>query len=240
MSLRVLIADDELLARKRLHRLLSAFDDVELVGECEDGAAVLAAVRQAGGAPGASGDTAIDVVLLDIDMPGLSGVEAMQLWPAQGPAIVFTTAHAQHAVEAFAGGAVDYVLKPIDAARLRQALDRVRGRRAPTAAGRVALATRKGVILLAPTEILCACIDGASVRLDTDRGPVFTDLSLADLEARLGDALRRVHRQALLNLSRVDRFEDNGAGGYLAHTDGGPVVQVSRKVARQLRREWGL
>jgi len=229
---RVLIADDELLARRRLSRLLAALPDVDVVGEATDGAEVLAAIAA----------DPVDVVLLDIHMPGLSGVEAMQLWPADGPAIVFVTAHAEHAVDAFAGGAVDYVLKPVEAGRLRRALDRALSRRASSspAPPRIPLATARGVVLLAPPEVLCACIDGASVRVDTDRGPLFTDLSLSELGERLGEGFRRVHRQALVNLARVQRFEDNGRGGYLAHTDGGHVLPVSRQVARALRREWGL
>lgn len=228
MAVRVLIADDELLARKRLQRLLGALPGVEIVGEVQDGGEVLAAVRRGG----------VDVVLLDIHMPGLSGVEAMQLWPTDGPAIVFTTAHAEHALAAFEGGAIDYVLKPVDAGRLQKALERVRGRRASPPADRLALATRNGVVVLAAPEILAAVIDGATVTVHTDRGPFFTDVPLAELEARLG--LRRVHRRALLHLDRVLRFEDNEVGGYTAVLPGGLKVEVSRAVARELRRAWGM
>ncbi|MCK6508132.1 response regulator [Myxococcota bacterium] len=230
--MRILIADDELLARKRLHRLIAALPEHELVGEAQDGAEVLAAIAA----------QPVDVVLLDIAMPGLSGVEAMQLWPPDGPAIVFTTAHAEHAVAAFEGGAVDYVLKPVEAGRLRQALERVAARRAAPAPGppRLALATRKGVVLLDPAEIRCCRIDGASVQVQAARGDFWTELSLADLEARLPATFRRLHRQALVNMDQVERLEDNGFGGYTAHLCGGGTVSVSRQVARALRREWGL
>jgi two-component system LytT family response regulator len=116
--LRVLVADDELLARRRLLRLLGAMPDVEIAGECDSGEAVLARVR----------DGNVDVVLLDIQMPGLSGIEALQLMPADGPTIVFCTAHPDHALDAFDAGAIDYVLKPVEAPRLRRALERARGR----------------------------------------------------------------------------------------------------------------
>ena len=81
MTLKVLIADDEMLARRRLTRLLTAMPEVELVGECVNGEAVLARIGQA---------PRPDVVLLDINMPNLTGVEAMGLWPEDGPRIVFT------------------------------------------------------------------------------------------------------------------------------------------------------
>lgn len=242
----VLIADDELLARKRLRRLLAAMPEHELVAECQDGAEVLDAL----------GQHPVDVVLLDIHMPGLTGVEAMQLWPVGGPPIVFTTAHAEHAVAAFDGGAADYLLKPVAADRLKKALDRVAERLAdrraaaaspalpPAAHGnRLALTTRTGVVLLSHDEIACCRIDGASVVVETDRGAFYTDLPLAELEERLGAGFRRLHRQALVHLDRVARFEDNGAGGYVAHVrigDGERRVTVSRAVARDLRREWGL
>ena len=116
--LRVLVADDEAIARKRLVRLLAAMPDVALAGECADAHEVLERVRAGG----------IDVVLLDIQMPELSGIEALQLFPADGPLVIFCTAHTAHAVAAFDVGAIDYLLKPIEAARLRKALERARDR----------------------------------------------------------------------------------------------------------------
>ena len=230
--LQVLIVDDELLARKRLRRLLTAIPGVEAIGECTDGAEVLERLQT---------QPTPDVVLLDINMPGLSGVEAMRLWPDDGPDIVFTTAHSEHALAAFDGGAADYILKPVDAGRLKQALDRVQERRAvPDALGRLPLATHKGVLLLAPDEIRCARIEGESVVVLSDRGQHFTDQRLSELEARLPGTFLRVHRRALLNMSRVLHLEAQPSGGYLAHTDGGEIIPVSRKVARQLRRQWNL
>ena len=116
--LRVLVADDEAIARKRLVRLLAAMPDVAVAGECADAHEVLERVRAGG----------IDAVLLDIQMPELSGIEALQLFPADGPVVIFCTAHTAHAVAAFDLGAIDYLLKPIEAARLRKALDRARDR----------------------------------------------------------------------------------------------------------------
>ena len=229
--MKVLIADDELQARKRLHRLLEGFPDVEVGGEARDGKEVLARIAE----------ERFDVVLLDVRMPHLSGVEAMALWPAGGPRIVFTTAHADHAVDAFEGGAVDFVLKPVEAARLRKALDRVKERAAAedgAEPGRVALSTPSGLLLFSPEEVVSAVIEGACVVVETDRGRVHTDLPLGELEARI-PGLRRVHRQALVNFARVTRLQDNGSGGYVAHADSGARVAVSRSHARELRRELG-
>ena len=240
MTLRVLVADDELLARKRLHRLLGDMPDVEVVGEATDGTEVLRMVAKGG----------VDVVLLDINMPHLTGLDAARLLPADGAAVVFVTAHSEHAVEAFDEDAVDYVLKPVDADRLTRALDRVRARReaaapAPAAEsgtnGKLAVTTTKGVLLVAPAEITHAVIEGASVEIHGDRGVLYTDTRLADLERRLpGPPFERLHRRALVNLDRVVRLEPIASGGYLAHTDLGAVVDVSRQAARALRRRFGL
>lgn len=226
--MRVLIADDESLARARLARLLAAMPEVEVVGEVEDGAAVLARVRQG----------SVDVVLLDIAMPGLSGVDVMELWPPDGPAIVFVTAHADRAVDAFAGGAVDYLLKPVAPARLASALARVRPRIVKD--GVLAVTTHQGVVLLPAASIVAIRIEGASTVIHSDRGQFYTDRGLADLEVSLGGRLTRVHRVALLDLTRVARFEPLDSGGYLAHAALGLTVEVSRQVARELRRRWGI
>ena len=196
--LRVLIADDELLARRRLARLLQALPDVEIAGECEGGEEVLRRVREGG----------IDVVLLDVQMPGLSGIDAMQLWPEGRTHVVFCTAHPDHAVQAFDTGAVDYLLKPVEPARLARALDRARERHAarravdevarlreaPTAArepgrpdrlDRLALPTRQGIVLLDPDHISHATLDGELVTVYTAQGDFLCDQSLQELEDKL-------------------------------------------------------
>lgn len=234
MTLRVLIADDEQMARRRLARLLAALD-VEVVGECTDGTEVLERVE--------GGD--VDVLLLDIHMPHLSGVDTLGLLGADGPLVVFTTAHAEHAVDAFEGGAVDYLLKPIEAGRLRKALDRCAERLSPVPSdappGRLVVPTSKGVELIPHEALSHAVIDGASVVLHTDRGRFFVDWRLVELERRLpAERFERVHRQALVNLDRVERLEDLPTGGWVAHLQGGAEVAVSRQAARRLRRRWGL
>ncbi len=245
-SLRVLIADDEMLARKRLARLLSAMPDVEVCGEVADGDAVLAAARAGG----------LDVILLDIHMPGLSGLDALSLLPEDGPRVILCTAHAEHAVDAFEYGAVDYVLKPVEAARLQKALERARARLAPkeeqepakaqSAAGtkplaRLPIPTRQGIVLVDPDTISHATLEGELVTVFTTQGEFLTDFTLNELADKLPvEGFQRVHRRALLNLAHVTRLEPLETGGYIARTTRGHSVEVSRQSARELRRMLGL
>ena len=115
--IRVLIVDDERLARKRLTRFLRAQSDVEIVGSCTNGPDAIAAIER----------TSPDVVFLDVQMPNLDGFELLsKLPPDRIPRIVFVTAYDEYAVRAFDVGALDYLLKPFDQARFDQAFQRVR------------------------------------------------------------------------------------------------------------------
>lgn len=257
--MKVLIADDELQARKRLARLITEISGAVLVGECSSGDEVIARLQ---------GDeaSAVDVLLLDIRMPGIDGIEAKARLGDEGPYVVFVTAHEDHAVEAFDVGAVDYLLKPVDLDRLRRALARV-GRllgldasSSSTAEpdvehsgdppGRLAVQTREGVVLVDPSEIDCAVLDAELVTLWTARGDFLVDQSLQRLEERLaargpGCEFVRAHRRVLINLGRVERFVSLSTGGYDAWfvgRDGAPArsVPVSRQAARALRRRFGL
>ncbi len=226
--LRVLIADDEEIARRRLARLLAMIPETAVAGECADAGAVLERVREGG----------VDVLLLDIQMPGLTGLDAVALLPHGGPQVIFCTAHAEHAVGAFDAGAVDYLQKPVDAARLQKALERARARRPPSL-NRLAISTRQGIVLLDPAEISHAMLEGELVAVVTASATYLTDSTLQALEEKLG-GFERVHRRALLNLEHVVRLEPNESGGFLARTRAGHGVEVSRAAARELRRRLGL
>src|ERR671912_580379 len=117
--IRILIVDDEQPARDRLRQLLAAESDVEIVGEAEDGVQTLERVSE----------LVPDLLLLDIQMPGLSGLEVAASLGRPRPAIIFCTAYDQYAVDAFELQAVDYLLKPVNRARLQAALNRVRHKR---------------------------------------------------------------------------------------------------------------
>ncbi|MCA9655229.1 MAG: response regulator [Myxococcales bacterium] len=240
--LRVLAADDELVARKRLTRLLSAMPGVELLDCHADAEAVLHTLRR----------EPVDVLVLDIQMPGLTGLELHALLPAPAPYVIFATAHPEHAVEAFELGAVDYVLKPIEAGRLGKAIERARGvsraRRSvePKDEGpllsRLPVTTHEGVVLLDPSSLSHAVFDGSLVTLTTREGTRhLSDASLQELAARLPeDRFVRAHRRALLNMHEVVLLRPVESGGYLAVTRMGDEVPVSRQTARRLRRALGL
>lgn len=244
-ALRVLIADDEEVARRRLRRLLSELRDVEIVAECATGAAALSMLESID----------VDVAVLDVQMPGLSGLDLSQSAADLGVEVIFATAHPEHAVAAYAHGVVDYVLKPVAAERLGLAIDRaraqVRGRpardepREPAAPkgslDRLAITVNGEVRLLVPSEVAFAMLDGALVRLRVGPEIVWTELTLGELETRLaGVGFLRVHRRALLNLAHVDRLRPLPTGGYVALTRTGDEVPVSRQEARRLRQRLGL
>ncbi len=235
-DLRVLIAEDEATARRRLRRLLVEHGGVELVAEAQDGVELLALLQE----------HQPDLLLLDIRMPRLSGMDALALMDPGGPLVVFTTAYAEHAVQAFEHGAVDYLLKPLEPERLARALARARAQLGERASGvalpqRVVVPTRRGLVLLRPDEISHALLDGASCVVVARGQRFITDFRLSELERRLpADRFRRVHRQALVDLERVERLEPRPSGGYVAHLDGGHEVPVSRQEARRLRKEWQL
>ncbi len=114
--LRVLIADDEELSREALRYRLEDVPDVEIIAECSDGDAVAATIQS----------LHPDVVFLDIEMPGRSGIEAIRVADGHRPAVIFVTGHPDYALGAFEAAALDYLLKPVDTGRLLQALDRAR------------------------------------------------------------------------------------------------------------------
>ena len=245
IPLRIVVCDDELMARKRVLRLLGELQGIDSVTECESGEQVLERLR---------GED-VDVAILDINMPGLSGIETVMEMPEERPYVIFLTAHPEHAVKAFDVGAVDYVLKPVDDARLAKALESARGflDQGPAAAGsegdraakgatdKLAIATHDGAALVRPSEITHASFDGALVTVHTAARAILTDDTLQDLEAKLGTGpFERVHRRALLNLDHVERLESVDSGGYVAVLSTGKRVDVSRQSARRLRRRLGL
>ena len=212
--LEVLIVDDEPLARLRLRALLESLDDppTRVADEAGDADAALARLRAGG----------IDVVLLDIRMPGRDGLRLAAAIKslARPPAVVFVTAHAEHALRAFELDAVDYLTKPVRRERLQASLARVRQRRpvAPAATSAAEpqtlsgpptlVVTERGRVLRLPlAEVLYLKAEQKYVTLRTAAHAYIVDESLAELEQRLGEGFLRVHRNALVALGAVRELE---------------------------------
>jgi two-component system response regulator AlgR len=222
--LRVLLVDDEPLARLRLRALLQDCADPasEVIGEAGDAAAAEALLHQ----------RPCDLLLLDIGLPGRDGMQlaaALRVMP-EPPSVVFVTAHAEHALRAFELDAVDYLTKPVTRERLRSALQRVAQRRraaeAPLAsadATRVLVVHDRGRVLRLPlADVLYLKAELKYVTLRTAAHSYVLDDALADLEQRLGDGFLRVHRNALVARSAVralQRRRGDGAGGDEGHAE---------------------
>ena len=216
MTLRVLIVDDEPLARLRLRSLLDSLAEAAdytagdaravVVGEAADAESALAWLRR----------EPADLLLLDIRMPGRGGLrlaEALKSLP-QPPAVVFVTAHAEHALDAFELDAVDYLTKPVRRERLRAALQRVQQRLRPAPAHAptpVLVVNDRGRVLRLPVdEVLYLRAELKYVTLRTAAHSYLLDESLAELEQRLGGAFIRIHRNALVARAAVRALERRG------------------------------
>jgi two-component system response regulator AlgR len=210
MVLRVLIVDDEALARLRLRSLLETMDDpgATVAGEAADAEAALSWLQR----------EAADVLLLDIRMPGRSGLRlaAALKSMAAPPAVVFVTAHAEHALEAFELDAVDYLTKPVRRERLQAALQRVQQRLRPTTTDApvpVLVVHDRGRVLRLPVaELLYLRAELKYVTLRTATHSYLLDDALADLEQRLGSGFIRIHRNALVARAAVRALERRGDG----------------------------
>lgn len=242
VPLRVLIVDDARLARAELRTLLAQVEGVELVGEAEDVPQARAAIAR----------LHPDLVLLDIQMPSGSGFDVLAGLDTV-PAVVFTTAYDQYALQAFAANALDYLLKPVDPLRLRAALDKARVTPAPAvtdgAAPRALLGADDQVFLrdgercwfVAMGEVSRIVVDGNYARLWFRDQTALLMRSLAALEARLEPALFfRANRNTLVNLRHVRAVEPSLADGYLLRLKDGGEVEVSRRQARELRERLAL
>lgn len=240
--MRILIADDEPLARQRLRDLLAGVDGVEVVGEAADGRAACEMATE----------RAPDVVLLDIAMPVMDGLEAALHLSGQtpAPAVVFCTAYDEHALAAFEAGAIDYLLKPVRAERLREALARAR-RLAPSELdrlGRVAGGARRrshlcarlrGTMRLIPLdEVRYLQADEKYVVVHHARGEDLIEDSLKSLEAEFGDRFLRIHRNCLVAADELVELCRGPDGQTRARLRSVPeLLDVSRRCLPRLRRK---
>ena len=250
--LRAFLVDDEPLALKRLSRMLTATGRVEIVGQATDPEKAL---QQIGAQP-------VDILFLDIHMPGLNGFQVVERVPA-GPMVVFTTAHDQHAVRAFEVNAIDYLLKPIERERLDRALDRVTQRRAEPAGpdlrgalerlvhdlraapylDHVASRIRDRVQLIPVGDVTHVLARDRATYAVTAGAELMLDMTLAELERRLDPArFFRIHRAILVNLAWIGDLQADDLGHLTAGLKDARRTElpVSRDRVRALKERLGL
>ena len=234
--MKVVIVDDESLARERLRTLLADHPDAELVAEADRGQAAIAAC--AAHVP--------DVVLLDIAMPGMDGLAAaaeLAQLPSP-PAVVFCTAYDAHALLAFEAAALDYLMKPIRAERLASALERVRtfmagrGRRPAAGTPRQNLCARlRGSLRVIPLgEVRYLQAEEKYVVVHHARGEDLVEDSLKALEDEFGERFVRIHRNCLVAREQLLELRRGDSGALAVLRDVPQPLEVSRRCVPELRR----
>ncbi|MFT3906538.1 MAG: LytTR family DNA-binding domain-containing protein [Steroidobacteraceae bacterium] len=240
---RVLIVDDEAPARDRLRQLLAQLPGVLIAGEAASGDQALAAVQSLTPA----------VVLLDVRMPGISGLEVARHLALleQPPAVIFTTAYDAYALQAFEAEAIAYLLKPIRAEKLAAALQRAARlsrpqlselQKAATTAARshLAVRTRDGLRLIAVSDIYYCSADQKYTTVRHTGGSDLIEDSLRALEEEF-PTLLRVHRNALVNTLRIASIERDAEGQYNVMLQGlAEHIGVSRRLAGELLERFKL
>ncbi len=247
-KIRTLIVDDEELARSRMRRMLAAFDDLEVVGEAENGAAAVALIES----------EKPDLLFLDVQMPDMDGFQVLRLTDvAQMPLVIFVTAFDQYAVNAFEVSAIDYLLKPVHRQRLELAVGKARAKTVVPAQAATQLAQflksqqraasgylqrlpvrgSNRILVLNIEQVTSFKVDRGLVCVTTAEGEFWTKYTaLTELEDLLDPKVfQRIHRQVIVNLNHVREitaFDNNTARLTLT---GGAEVQVSRSHIKELR-----
>ncbi len=241
--MKALLIDDERLARNELRRLLAVAGDIEIVGEATNASQAreqLAALKP-------------DLIFLDVQMPGENGLEFLEALEAPVPHVIFTTAYDEFAVKAFEFNALDYLLKPVDPARLAAALEKLR-ERGPAADRSVEPPQER----LSPDDKVfvregerCWFVQVKSIRLLESEGNYtrvhFDDAqpqlfrSLNAMESRLDPkTFFRANRRQMINLQWIEKIEPWFSGGLLVELKGGAKVELSRRQAQDFRERMSL
>jgi len=247
MTLRALIVDDEYPARKELRYMLEKFDYIEVVGEATNAKEALALI------------SALDyaIIFLDIEMPGMNGIELCQTLQNQPdpPFIILVTAYESYALKAFEVNAVDYILKPFDEKRLQQALAKVlklmqgkQGKQPDEETGsakfdRIPVEKQGKTMLIYEEEIFYAYTDQENVFIKTNQESLQTKFTLKELELRLNQTkFFRVHRCYIVNLRKVQEIVPffNGTYTLILNDKQKSEVPVSRNQARKLKTLLGI
>lgn len=246
---RLIVVDDEKLARDRVKSFLSKMSDVELVAEAEDGATAIELIEKENP----------DLVLLDVQMPGGDGFSVLR-GLKDPPHVIFATAYDEYAIKAFEVEAIDYLLKPFSQSRLADAIERVRQRidegvaRADAAAlARVAephkvyakqipVHTARKILVLPVDDILWFAVESRLVYAHVDGRAYMTNFTLRELEERLDpEIFFRAHKSRLVNLEQVQEIARWFGGRYrlVMKDEQSSQVELSRVQARELRARLG-
>lgn len=255
-----LIVDDEPLARAVIRKLLPEFPQVELIGECADGQAALAAIRE----------RRPRLVFLDVQMPGLSGLEVVEkLGGEPEPLLLFVTAYDEYALPAFEANAIDYLLKPFSRSRFRQAVEKAlellnlhavkrealrrqallddyaylrkhyRGAAFPPPnpyLARFVVKKQGRIFFVNPDEVLWVAASGDYVELHCREKRFLLYDSIRSLETRLDPSqFLRIHRSIIVNLDQVASWEPHYNGEYFLHLRNGQKLKSGRTFARVIR-----
>jgi two-component system, LytTR family, response regulator AlgR len=237
MKIRVLIVDDEAPARERLRSLLAELDAADVIGEAATGEQALQRTIE----------LTPEVVLLDVRMPGIDGIEAarhMNLLE-QPPAVIFTTAYDEYAVKAFDARAVGYLLKPIRKEKLAAALahasrlTRPQLRKLTGSRTHIAVKQREGLRLIPLEQIQFFFAEQKYTTVRHLEGEDLIEDSLRALEDEFSAAFVRIHRNALVSVRYLERIERNAEGQHFVRLRGCEApLQVSRRMAGELRERF--
>jgi two-component system, LytTR family, response regulator len=249
--IKTLIVDDEPLARKRIKQLLAGETGIEIVGECGDGKSAIAALR----------DLQPDLVFLDVEMPGASGIKVLEKSePTELPAVIFVTAYDEFTIKAFDFHAVDYLLKPYSEDRFREALNRAR--RQVGQKNKHAVTERfadlfdylklnqnylKRVIVNAKNRLITLPVDeidwietyGNYLKIHTRGKSYLLRETMNNLSSRLDpEKFVRIHRATLINLDRVKEFQPMFGGQYTVVLRDGTELTLSRNYRQEVMRRF--
>ena len=245
--MKALLIDDERLARSELRRLLSGFPEIAIIGEAANAKQAreqLAALRP-------------ELLFLDVQMPGETGMELLQSLEPPAPHVIFTTAYDEFAVRAFELNALDYLLKPVDPARLAAAVEKLRAKMPVSVAGEAPRDPAARDRLAADDKVFvregdrCWFVEVKSIRLLESEGN-YTRVhfdhaqpqlfrSLNAMEERLDPKyFFRANRRQIINLAWIDTIEPWFSGGLLVHLKGGAKVELSRRQAQDFRDKMSL
>ena len=245
--MKTLIVDDEPIARQVLREALETVVDVEVVGEADNGRSALAQIDK----------LRPELVFLDLQMPVMSGFEVVRNLAAEiVPIIIIVTAFDQHAIQAFEAGAIDYLLKPVQDARLQKAISRVRGLRrqprkianhaariaaaaeppAPRASQRIVARSGAEYLLLDTEEVLAFQAENELVWVITAKQRFLATQTLSGIEDRLSNPFQRVHRNALVNVNHIRKMSALSSQRWLITLSNSLQFVVSKRQAHNVRQ----